>query len=45
MAGNVQAMQQFLSDSTWEAGLLIGELQAMAQEALGERLGATRPAG
>lgn len=35
-AGNVQAMQQFLSDSTWEAGPLIGELQAMAQEALGE---------
>jgi SRSO17 transposase len=33
---NVQAMQQFLTDSTWEAGPLIGRLQAMAQEVLGE---------
>ena len=33
---NVQAMQQFLTDSTWEAAPLIGQLQAMAQEALGE---------
>ena len=32
----VQAMQQFLSDSTWSREPLIGELQAMVQETLGE---------
>lgn len=34
--GEVQAMQQFLTDSTWPWEPVIGELQAMAQETLGE---------
>jgi SRSO17 transposase len=34
--GNVQAMQQFLTDSTWDAQSVIDELQVIAQEALGE---------
>jgi len=33
---NVQAMQQFLTDSTWQRAPLIEQLQVMAQEALGE---------
>ena len=32
----VQAMQQFLTDSTWRWGPVIAQLQAMAQETLGE---------
>lgn len=34
--GEVQAMQQFLTDSTWPWEPVIGELQAIAQETLGE---------
>ena len=33
---NVQAMQQFLADSTWDRAPLIEQLQVMAQEGLGE---------
>ena len=40
--GNVQAMQQFLSDSSWHCEQVIGELQAMAQETLGSAGGLRR---
>ena len=33
--GDVQAMQQFLTDSSWQCEPLIGQLQAMAEEVLG----------
>jgi len=33
--GDVQAMQQFLTDSTWQCEPLIRQLQVMAQETLG----------
>jgi SRSO17 transposase len=33
--GEVQAMQQFLTDSSWDWNLVIGRLQAMAEESIG----------